>query len=57
MYKVKNGLSPENMANLFTLKSRGNGNFVIPQVNTVNRGVHAFLFIRNLRQPLVLEVS
>ena len=38
MYKVKNGLSSELMADLFTLKSRGNGDFVIPQVKTVNMG-------------------
>ena len=32
MYKVKNGLSPDIMANLFTRKDRGNGDFVIPKV-------------------------
>ena len=39
MYKVKNGLSPKIMADLFTLKNHGNSDFVIPQVKTVNRGI------------------
>ena len=38
MYEVKNGLSPAIMVNLFTLKERGNGDFVIPQVKTINCG-------------------
>ena len=44
MYKVKNGLSPDIMANLFTLKDRGNGDFVIPKVKTVNRGVETIRY-------------
>ena len=52
MYKVKNGLSPEIMANLFTLKSRGNGDFVIPQVHTVNRGVETIRY----RGPLTWDI-
>ena len=52
MYKVKNGLSPEIMANLFTLKSRGNGDFVIPQVKTVNRGVETIRY----RGPLTWDI-
>ena len=44
MYEVKNGLSPAIMVNLFTLKERGNGDFVIPQVKTVNRGVETIRF-------------
>ena len=39
MYKVKNGLSPKIMADLFTVKTHGNSDFVIPQVKTVNRGI------------------
>ena len=52
MYKVKNGLSPEVMASLFTLKSRGNGDFVIPQVKTVNRGVETIRY----RGPLTWDI-
>ena len=52
MYKVKNGLSPEIMANLFTLKERGNSDFVIPQVKTVNRGVETIRY----RGPLTWDI-
>ena len=39
MYKVKNGLCPEVMKDLFHLKSSGKDDFVLPKVNTVNRGI------------------
>ena len=52
MYKFKNGLIPEIMAYLFTLKSRGNGDFVIPQVKTVNRGVETIRY----RGPLTWDI-
>ena len=39
MYKVKNGLCPEVMKELFILKSSGNEDFVLPKVNTVNNGI------------------
>ena len=52
MYKVKNGLSPEIVANLFTLKSRGNSDFVVPQVKTVNRGVETIRY----RGPLTWDI-
>ena len=38
MYKVKNNLSPEPILDLFELKQRGRNDFVIPKINTVNRG-------------------
>ena len=40
------------MASLFTLKSRGNGDFVIPQVKTVNRGVETIRY----RGPLTWDI-
>ena len=52
MYKVKNGLSPEIMANIFTPKDRGNGDFVIPQVKTVNMGVETIRY----RGPLTWDI-
>ena len=52
MYKVKNGLSPDIMANLFTLKDRGKGDFVIPKVKTVNRGVETIRY----RGPLTWDI-
>ena len=38
MYKVKNNLCPKPFQNLFATRERGNGDFVIPRVRTVNRG-------------------
>jgi hypothetical protein len=38
MYKVKNNLSPEPILDLFEIKERGRSDFVIPKINTVNRG-------------------
>ena len=38
MYKVKNNLCPKPFQDLFTIKQRGNGDFVIPKVSTENRG-------------------
>jgi hypothetical protein len=38
MYKVKNSLSPEPILDLFEVKERGRNDFVIPKINTVNRG-------------------
>ena len=38
MYKVKNGISLEIVANLFTLKGRGNSDFAVPQVKTAKEG-------------------
>ena len=55
MYKVKNGLSPDIMANLFTLKERGNGDFVIPQVKTVNRGIETIRYRGPLTWDMVPE--
>ena len=52
MYKVKNGLSSVIMANLFTLKDRGNGDFVIPHVKTVNRGIETIRY----RGPLTWDI-
>ena len=52
MYKVKNGLSPEILANLFTLKTRGKGDFVIPSVKTVNMGIETIRY----RGPLTWEL-
>jgi hypothetical protein len=52
MYKVKNGLSPKIVADLFTPKSRGNGDFVIPKVTTVNRGTETIRY----RGPLTWEM-
>ena len=55
MYEVKNGLSPAIMVNLFTLKEQGNGDFVIPQVKTVNRGVETIRYRGPLTWNMVPE--
>ena len=52
MYKVKNGLSPEIMTDIFTLKTRGNSDFVIPQVTTVNKGIETIRY----RGPLTWDL-
>ena len=39
MYKVKNGLCPEVMKDLFVLTSYGEEDFILPKVSTVNRGI------------------
>ena len=44
MYKVKNGLCPEVMKELFVLKSSGNEDFVLPKVNTVNNGIETIRY-------------
>jgi exonuclease III len=38
MYKVKHNLCPKPFLDLFEKKERGKGEFVIPRINTVNRG-------------------
>ena len=38
MYKAKHNLRPKPFQDLFTLRERGAGDFVIPKVNTVKRG-------------------
>ena len=38
MYKVKHSLCPKPFQDLFTLRERGQGDFVVPKINTVNRG-------------------
>ena len=38
MYKVKFSLCPRPFQDLFTLRERGKGDFVVPKINTVNRG-------------------
>ena len=40
------------MANLFTGKDQGNGDFVIPQVKTVNRGIETIRY----RGPLTWDI-
>ena len=55
MYKVKNGLSPKIMADLFTPKSRGKGDFVIPKVETVNRGTETIRYRGPLTWDMVPE--
>ena len=40
------------MANLFTLKDRGNGDFVIPHVKTVNMGIETIRY----RGPLTWDI-
>ena len=55
MYKIKNGLSPEIVANLFTPKTRGNSDFVIPHVKTVNRGIETIRYRGPLTWNMVPE--
>ena len=38
MYKVKHNLCPKPFQDIFCLRERGKGDFVIPRINTVNRG-------------------
>ena len=52
MYKVKNGLCPKAMSDLFTRKTYGKGDFVIPKVSTVNRGVETLRY----RGPITWEL-
>ena len=44
MYKVKNGLCPEVMKDLFVLKSYGEEDFILPKVSTVNRGIETIRY-------------
>ena len=39
MYKVKYSLCPKSFQDLFCIRERGKGDFVVPRINTVNRGV------------------
>ena len=52
MYKVKNGLCPKPMQELFTMKTHGHNDFVIPKVSTVNRGVETIRY----RGPKTWEI-
>ena len=38
MYKVKNNLCPKPFQDLFTLRERGVGDFVLPRIQTVGMG-------------------
>ena len=38
MYKVKNNLCPKTFQDLFVKRERGNSDFVIPKISSVNRG-------------------
>ena len=44
MYKVKNGLCPEVMKDLFVLKAYGEEDFILPKVRTVNRGIETIRY-------------
>ena len=44
MYKVKHGLCPDVMKDLFTLKSCGNDDFVQPKAVTVNMGIETIRY-------------
>ena len=44
MYKVKNGLCPEVMKDLFVLTSYGEEDFILPKVSTVNRGIETIRY-------------
>ena len=44
MYKVKNGLCPEVMKDLFVLKVSGEEDFALPKVSTVNRGIETIRY-------------
>ena len=44
MYKVKNGLCPETMKDLFVLKTSGNDDFALPKAKTVNRGLETIRY-------------
>ena len=52
MYKVKNKLCPKPFQDIFTMKERGKNDFVIPKVNTVNRGTETIRY----RGPKTWEI-
>ena len=55
MYKVKNGLCPEVMKELFVLKSSGNEDFVLPKVNTVNNDIETIRYRGSKTWKIVSE--
>jgi hypothetical protein len=52
MYKVKNNLCPKPFQNLFTLRERGKGDFVLPRIQTVKMGEESVRY----RGPLTWEM-
>ena len=44
MYKVLHNLSPKPIQDLFIHKTRGNGEWVVPKVKTVNRGIETIRY-------------
>lgn len=52
MYKVKGNICPKPFQDLFIRKERGNGDFVIPKICTVNRGEETVRY----RGPLTWEL-
>ena len=52
MFKVKNNLCPKPFQSLFKTRERGNGDFVLPQVRTVNRGEETVRY----RGPITWEM-
>lgn len=51
MYKVKHSLCPKPFQNLFTLRQRGTGDFVLPKIRTVGMGEETVRY----RGPLVWD--
>ena len=52
MYKVKHSLCPKPFQNLFTLRERGTGDFVLPKIRTVGMGEETVRY----RGPLVWDL-
>jgi hypothetical protein len=55
MYKVKHNLCPKPFLDIFVKKERGNGDFVIPRIKTVNRGEETVRYRGPMTWKLVPE--
>ena len=55
MYKVKHNLSPKPIQELFTPAIRGNSDWVLPKVKTVNKGLETIRYMGPKTWGLVPE--
>lgn len=55
MYNVKHQICPKPVQDLFILKTKGKGDFIIPRVRTVNRGIESVRYRGPITWELVLD--
>ena len=55
MYKVNHNLCPKPIQDLFTFKTRGSTELVLPEVKTVNRGIETIRYMGPKTWKLVPE--